>query len=94
MEGLTSAASAQQEAWEEAGVCGIAFPTPLGSYTYRKPELRDAEVEVVVYPLFVQHMRSDYPEKGLREFTWAPPDIAADLVAESGLRSILAGFVT
>ena len=94
MRGKTSAESAAQEAWEEAGVKGIIRPTPLGQYSYCKSEIgKDLMIEVLVFSLEVTNLRKRYLEQGQRDRRWVAPDTAADLVQEKELSMILRSFM-
>lgn len=94
MKGSSPAESAAQEAWEEAGVEGRICSTPLGWYSYPKPEFgQDHAVDVVVFPLEVTALSEVYPERGQRDRIWVDPLAAADLVEETALDAILRLFV-
>lgn len=84
--------TALQEAWEEAGVEGVAGKKELGRYRYQK--LRDhgfaIPVEVRVYAVAVEALKDSFPEAGQRERQWFAPEEAAGLVAEDGLRAVIA----
>lgn len=94
IKGVAGYRAAEIEAFEEAGVHGIACPAPLGRYRYdkkrRKGGVREAMVEV--FPLAVTGQSSHWPEQGERELCWFPLDEAAKAVDEPGLQSIIAGF--
>lgn len=85
-------ATALQEAWEEAGVEGVAGKKELGRYAYDK--LRDhgfaIPVEVRIFPITVQSLQDKFPEAGERRREWFRPEDAAPLVAEEGLRQAIA----
>lgn len=89
--GSTPCASAEREAYEEAGIRGVANPTPLGFYTYFKRlgsgELRAATVEV--YLLRVTERLKKWPEKGERQLAWVSPKVAIETVGEAGIASLL-----
>lgn len=86
--------AAAQEAYEEAGVSGIACPTPLGGYSYwkrrRDGSLRRADVSV--YPLAVTDQAEDWPEQDERDTAWFDLATAAAAVDEAELSRLIAGF--
>lgn len=92
--GLQSHQAAAHEAFEEAGISGIACPTPLGIYHYDKRRangsIRDARVEV--FPLAVVSQFADWPEMHERETRWTSPAEAAAAVDEPELKAIIAAF--
>jgi 8-oxo-dGTP pyrophosphatase MutT (NUDIX family) len=94
MPGLTGPKCALREAYEEAGVKGEVGRVPVGIYAYRKvmPTQEERECIVTVYPVHVRALADRYPEQGQRSRTWVCPAVAADKVAESELKTILAGF--
>ena len=70
--GLTPHASAAAELEEEAGVLGLACPTALGSYRYRKTRKSGASLmaEVDVFPVLVTDELSEWEEQDMRERRW------------------------
>jgi 8-oxo-dGTP pyrophosphatase MutT (NUDIX family) len=91
--GLTLSQSAAAEAYEEAGVRGEIWPTPLGEYHYLK-EKNGAGLpcRVQVFPLLVTGIEPAFPEKGERKLLWLPFDQAARRIAEPQLRKLLLEF--
>ena len=92
--GLTPAQSALTEAWEEAGVEGRAHDFCLGLYSYNKilgPE-EALPCAVMVYPVRVVRLASDYPESGERRRKWFSQKKAASKVQEVELQRILRDF--
>ncbi|MDF2141808.1 NUDIX hydrolase [Paenirhodobacter sp. CAU 1674] len=91
MKGRSLAGAALQEAWEEAGIRGKVRHTPLGSYFYLK--MQDGGMalrcEVRVFAVETDSLSEHYPEAGRREREWVSPEIAAERVAEEGLKAIL-----
>ncbi|MDA4843952.1 NUDIX hydrolase [Hoeflea poritis] len=91
---LSKAATAAQEAREEAGVIGEIRKKPVGSYEYCK--LLDSglslQCDVEVYPLEVDRLEDDYLEKDQRERHWFSQKKAATLVDEPELRSLIRAF--
>ncbi|MGC8203744.1 NUDIX hydrolase [Aliiroseovarius sp. PTFE2010] len=91
-DGLSAAASAELEAWEEAGVKrGHIASEPLGSFGYHKV-LDDGlplPVEADVFPLEVRKVADDFPEAKERKRKWVEIDRAVDMVREPGLKRLL-----
>ena len=94
VKGMAGHRAAELEAFEEAGIHGIACPAPLGRYRYdkrrRKGDTREAMVEV--FPLAVTGQLPQWPEQGQRELRWFPVAEAAKAVDEPDLQSIIAAF--
>lgn len=93
--GLTAAASASNEAFEEAGVKGRVTEPSLGSFTYAK---WDGICTVEVFAMAVEDVLDDWPERAERTRRWMPPADAARLADDPGagdlirrLAEILAG---
>lgn len=97
MPGRSLAESALVEAHEEAGISGIISPVAVGSYLHFQTKIslgaRPKVVEVVLFPLEVDHASSHWPEMQLRERRWFQQDQAVRSVAPGQLREILAAFV-
>lgn len=91
IKGLSDAASAQQEALEEAGVEGSIGALPLGSYRYSKLFSDGSSVpgQAVIFPLAVKRERKGWKEKGQRQRRWMAPDEAARLAHEPDLARFL-----
>lgn len=89
MDDLGPAASAAEEAWEEAGVRGV-LGDPAGSYRGVKERngLR-RPLQVTMYPLRVEAQADDWPEKGERERRWVPASEAVRLVGDRGLARLV-----
>jgi 8-oxo-dGTP pyrophosphatase MutT (NUDIX family) len=97
MSGLTPAEAAAQEAWEEAGVKGVAHYAPIGLYTYAKEiKTRGGKmmmpVMVTVYPLEATKVADKFPERGERRRKGMRPKKAAAMVREPELAQILRKF--
>ena len=94
MKGLSSAAAALREAYEEAGVQGYTAMEPLGSYIYDKrvPQGRPKRVEVVVYPFHVSIEHEEWPEMRERQKLWTSLEDAAEKVDEPQLKALLLSF--
>lgn len=93
-DGFSSAHSAAQEAYEEAGIRGSVTTAPIGSYCYTKTRDEGGSVDCVVYvhALEVKDQLEDWPEKGQRKTRWFPRGEAASLVAEAELRTLISSF--
>ena len=89
--GLTSAQTAELEAYEEAGVKGVIKEIPLGIFTYNK-RLRSGIAKpatVEVYALQVEKNLKKWPERSQRRLEWMPVSEAVKLVQEPGLAILL-----
>lgn len=88
--GLTAAAAAAREAWEEAGVEGHVHDATIGGFGYDKLAQMAVTVRcsVAVHALQVHTMKSRYPEAGQRRRVWFAALAAADLVAEPELQHL------
>lgn len=95
MPGLAPEAAAAEEAWEEAGVEGVMNPVCLGRYGYQKLLSVTAQVPcaVAVYGLRVMRLADKFPEVQQRTRQWVPQFVAATMVNEPDLGSLIAGFV-
>lgn len=91
MKGMTPSQAAAREAWEEAGVQGVAEAVQLGSFTYDKVMAPKPPVPcaVEVFPLRVKEMKSRFPERKQRRRKWFAAEKAARKVAEAGLRTLI-----
>ena len=89
--GLGPAASAAQEAWEEAGVEGTIDDTRLGRFNYDKimPGQTSFLCAVEVFALRVAKLRANFPERAQRRRKWFDAGKAARKVAEPQLRQLL-----
>lgn len=93
-DGLSSAGSAAQEAYEEAGIRGVISEEPVGSFRYDKTREEGDAIECVVYvhALNVTHLLDDWPEKGERELQWFSRLPAAENVHERELANLILSF--
>jgi len=94
MDAMTPAASALQEAWEEAGVIGRNAGGCLGVYSYEKgigPN-DDLPCLAMLYPVAVRSLAKKYPEAGQRRRRWVSRKKAARLVAERELSRLILDF--
>jgi 8-oxo-dGTP pyrophosphatase MutT (NUDIX family) len=92
--GKSSAESAMVEAFEEAGVWGVAAEPPLGSYKYDKV-LKDGSIRpctVDVFAIPVVKLLDEWPEMSQRRRRWYSALTAASMVAEPDLAAILSAF--
>jgi len=94
MKGKTPREAAVQEAHEEAGIDGPVSEQPVGSYRYDKrlKNGRGRPVEVSVYPLRVEVLQDEWPEKEQRRREWFTPAVAAALVDEPELKALIMAF--
>jgi 8-oxo-dGTP pyrophosphatase MutT (NUDIX family) len=89
--GLTGCEQAAKEAFEEAGVVGEAIAEPVGCYEYSKqlPMARCVECEVRVFPIRVERLLDDWPERSQRTRQWFTLAQAAMAVDEGDLAMLL-----
>jgi 8-oxo-dGTP pyrophosphatase MutT (NUDIX family) len=93
MDDATPAEAAATEAYEEAGVTGVASNAALGFYSYRKAfGGDDLPIVVAMFPLRVKKVFKDWPEKGERKRKWVSPKKAAALLQVPELRQMLRSF--
>jgi uncharacterized protein Yka (UPF0111/DUF47 family)/8-oxo-dGTP pyrophosphatase MutT (NUDIX family) len=94
MRGLSPHLAAAQEAYEEAGIGGIACPAALGSYSYwkRRGDGRFKRAAVEVFPLAVYSEVDHWPEAHERERRWFGLADAAELVEEEELKQLIGTF--
>ncbi|MEQ6248598.1 NUDIX hydrolase [Sulfitobacter sp. HNIBRBA3233] len=94
MEGKTPAASAAREAWEEAGVRGVASDSCLGVYSYMKNSRSGTPIPVVamLYPVRVRTTEKRFPEARERRRKWVSRKRAAKLVQQKELAKLIVGF--
>ncbi len=94
MKGLAPHEAAAQEAFEEAGLSGIADPSPIGGFRYIKRRRigADRQLSVTVYPMAVTAQADDWPERDQRDTRWFSPAEASAAVDEPDLKRLIAGF--
>lgn len=82
--------TAEEEAFEEAGIRGWISQAPIGRYRYIKwmPN-RILLCSVTLFPLCVDAELGNWPEQGERSRMWVSPKTAAVLVDEPDLAEIL-----
>ncbi len=92
--GLSPAASAEQEAWEEAGAVGRLKDVCLGVFSYTKciKDGSDFPCQVALFPLRVKSLARSYPESSERRRRWFSPKKAAARVSEADLSQLLRRF--
>jgi 8-oxo-dGTP pyrophosphatase MutT (NUDIX family) len=91
---LSPHALAAKEAFEEAGVLGEVERRPIGRYRYLKrgPRNQVTPCSVRVFPLRVQRLLDDWPERRERQRRWFSAAEAAMAVEEGGLVTLLLGL--
>lgn len=94
MDGMTPAAAAAQEAWEEAGVRGKVNEACVGLYSYEKwiDEELSLPCIVAVFGIEVEDLAEAYPEAGRRQRKWVTVGKAAQRVEEEELKHLLQQF--
>lgn len=86
--GLSAVDSAVKEAWEEAGLEGLAAPQTVGTYRYEK---WGGVCTVQVFPLQVERLSESWPES-TRDRRWFAPQEAARRVQEPELKRLMTRF--
>jgi len=94
MKGRTAHATAEREALEEAGVKGKIGKVAIGRYSYGKRLSNGAVLActVEVYPLAVGRRLKRWSEQDQRSLGWFSPPLAAALVEEAELASLIEAF--
>lgn len=93
MDGRSPWAAAEREAFEEAGVKGKAYETPLGLYFYEKQHAKaEYPCLAMVYPLKVKETLSKWPESKERRRRWFSRKKAAQKVDEFELKRMILDF--
>jgi 8-oxo-dGTP pyrophosphatase MutT (NUDIX family) len=89
--GLTGPELAAKEAFEEAGLVGEVAARPVGSYHYPKrlPKGHVIDCKVDVFPMRVDRMLDDWPEREQRKREWFTLAQAAMAVEEGELVVLL-----
>ena len=89
--GLTGAQVATKEAFEEAGIRGVIRDAPVGTYRYTKRLRKQStvECEVKVYPLMVDKLAANWPERGQRRREWFTLAQAALVIDDGELVPLL-----
>jgi len=86
--GLSAVDSAVKEAWEEAGLEGLAASHTVGTYRYEK---WGGVCTVQVFPLQVERLSESWPES-TRDRRWFAPEEAARRVHEPELKRLMTRF--
>jgi phosphohistidine phosphatase len=87
--GATAAATACNEAYEEAGVIGAVSAQPLGAYQHKK---WGGVCNVSVFSLHVATILETWPEAATRRRRWWPQSVAAQAVGRAQLRALILGL--
>lgn len=92
--GLQPHQSAAHEAFEEAGISGIACPVSIGAYHYdkRRSNGTSRRARVELFPLSVITQFDDWPEMHERTTDWFSTQDAANAVDEPELRALIGSF--
>jgi 8-oxo-dGTP pyrophosphatase MutT (NUDIX family) len=78
--------TALQEAWEEAGLTGVLWRKPVGSYVYEK---NGRPHHVSVFVMHVTGVSDVWPERGRRQRCWLRPPRALARLEPHGLRQLV-----
>ena len=90
MKGKSGCEAASVAAFEEAGVSGRMIEAPVGRYRYWKRLSRHfVPVDVTVYLLSVESELANWDEADARQRAWLAPPVAATLIDEPGLASLV-----
>jgi predicted phosphate transport protein (TIGR00153 family) len=94
IKGLKNHEAASHEAYEEAGLIGIACPFAIGTYQYLKNRKNGTSRPAIVdiFPFLVTTQLDEWPEQDERDVRWFAPADAAAAVDEPELSAILATF--
>lgn len=89
--GLSASELAAKEAFEEAGIIGEVGTEPVGSYDYLKrlSKSRVIDCRVDVFPMRVDRLLDDWPERKQRKRQWFTLAQAAMAVEEGDLVILL-----
>ncbi len=92
-EGQGARAAAESEAFEEAGLRGRLARRKIGTYFYQKAdEAKDMHYKVKVFPMQVERVAEDWPEKPERDREWMDFPTAVNAVEEPELKVLLREF--
>ena len=91
---ISSAQTALEEAFEEAGIRGDVLEKSIGEYRYTKSTKYGLMLDCVatIYEVAFTEMAQKYPEKGDRKVRWFTPEAAADAVSSPELAEVLRRF--
>lgn len=82
----TPRATAEKEAWEEAGVSGFLSEKRIGQYVRIS---RGERKIIAVYLMQVNKIEKNWPEKKTRDRKWTPLEEAAKLLENEPLLNLL-----
>jgi len=85
-QGQAPGETALQEAWEEAGLTGVLWRKPAGSYVYKK---NGRPHHVTVFVMHVTGAGDVWPESGRRRRCWLQPTQALARIEHTGLRLLM-----
>jgi len=91
---ISSAQTALEEAFEEAGIKGQVQEKAIGEYHFTKSTPQGATLNCMatVYEVAFIKMVDEFPEKGERKVRWFTPEAAAEAVSSPELAEILRDF--
>ena len=90
MKGKSGCEAASVEAFEEAGVSGRMIEDPVGRYRYWKRLSKHfVPIDVTVYLLSVESELANWDEADARQRAWLAPPVAATLIDEPELASLV-----
>lgn len=83
--------TAEIEALDAAGAVGHVGPNPIGRYveTHRSVDGAVEIVEIEVFPMVVERLRSDWRDRHVRRRRWFEAAVASLEVEEKGLSELL-----
>ena len=84
--GYSAEEAALTEAFEEAGLKGEILADAIGTYEYKKWQVR---LVVAVYIMKVHDVETKWPEKSFRERKWASVEKAAELLEKHPVHPLL-----
>ncbi len=84
--GQTQQETATQEAWEEAGLCGILSAKPVGSYQYQK---WGKTCQVAVFTMHVSEVADDWPERSQRQRRLFTLEEGLPLIVDPRLQQVI-----
>lgn len=90
--GCNASEAARVEAWEEAGVvASTVCNDAIGTFSYEKKLESGAGVrcDVKVFPIQVEELANDFPERQERTRKWVSANTAANMVREPELQKLL-----
>jgi 8-oxo-dGTP pyrophosphatase MutT (NUDIX family) len=92
--GLSPHAAAAREAFEEAGIQGVAETSAIGHFHYvkRRKDGTGQLCRVAVFALRVDGQAADWPEKHERTTRWFSVQAAAEAVMEPELKILMRDF--